>query len=123
MARLKLTAGVETRNRETEYGLPIGFAMARLKLQLLRPVLNWLPIGFAMARLKRIVLARLARHVATDRIRDGAIETVWPDTDASIAGGGLTDRIRDGAIETSLTTRTYDVHSDVAYRSDSRWRD
>ena len=112
------------------HGLPIGFAMARLKRHLPSPrpthqPRNGLPIGFAMARLKRPVLMRkLILRGLTDRVRDGAIETLPSRKHAGISAAGLpigfamarlklessavvvdhpawlTDRVRDGAIET-----------------------
>ena len=65
-----------------------------------------LPIGFAMARLKRCIDTSCNEHHLqwlTDRIRDGAIETsITVAVSLIVPERRLTDRIRDGAIETSL---------------------
>ena len=88
-------------------GLPIGFAMARLKQSVSKPYGLYrrsygLPIGFAMARLKRpLALPQLAQSSRlADRIRDGAIETSTGTGWMARKSWWLADRIRDGAIET-----------------------
>ena len=68
--------------------------MARLKRQLPVSVnLNdaGLPIGFAMARLKRldVVIRYFASVRLTDRIRDGAIETIYRRLSTALRSGGL----------------------------------
>src|ERR1035438_277843 len=102
--------------------------MARLKLLQIGSQssarANGLPIGFAMARLKPICMESRAIGTPwlTDRIRDGAIETPPDRKPIECSRKRLTDRIRDGAIETHLygIPRNRDA---MAYRSDSRWRD
>src|ERR1019366_8995626 len=96
----RISSGHDCQGREK--GLPIGFAMARLKPEAFASKFCrnvGLPIGFAMARLKR-----------------------RSESDRNPRVSGLTDRIRDGAIETSVFSHT-DGTGTTAYRSDSRWRD
>ena len=84
----------------------------------------------------------------TDRIRDGAIETLFRYPPHPAHGPRLTDRVRDGAIETpiggspkctvgsfgglpigfamarlKLPLNELELDTTAAYRSDSRWRD
>jgi len=93
-----------------------------------QPKCAGLPIGFAMARLK------LSRHSyqegnqtrrLADRLRDGAIET---EKSCERVNAGdparLADRLRDGAIETPVAVPQRQVGDDhPACRSASRWRD